>query len=243
MSMERSADGARAGRATQTNAFELFVGATTRAVRAPLVPEITLALAVSATDIFEAAEHLVRAEDERYPPYWAFAWPGGQALARYLLDHPATVRGRRVVDIGAGSGISAIAAALAGAADVLAADVDPAAEAAIGLNALANDVGVRTTREDLLGSVPEADVLLIGDLVYEPALATRVASFLSAAALADATVLLGDRTTAKRPPLTFELVAEYAAPVVPALPGNPFEAARVWRLLDRPGSRRRGNRP
>jgi predicted nicotinamide N-methyase len=223
--------------------FESFVRSATLPMRAQLVPEILLGLAADPTGIFVAAERLPRPEPECYPPYWAFAWPGGQALARYILDHPQGFSGRRVVDIGAGSGLSSIAAAMAGA-DVLAADVDPVSLVAIGLNARANGVRVAVTQEDLLGRIPEADVIMIGDLVYEPALATRVAAFLAEAAKTGVRVILADRTTAKRPPLAFDLLAEYAAPVVPALPGNPFEAARVWALAgSRRRDQRRGNRP
>lgn len=207
------------------------------------MPEIVLALAADPTGIFTAAERLPRAEADRYPPYWAFAWPGGQALARYILDHAQDFRGRRVVDIGAGSGLASIAAAMAGA-DVVAADVDPVSVVAIGLNARANGVPVGVTQEDLLGRIPDADLLIIGDLVYEPALATRVAAFLGEAARRSMPVILADRTTARRPPLAFDLLAEHAAPVVPALPGNPFEAARVWALAgSRRHDRRKGGRP
>ena len=116
------------------------------------------------------------------PPYWAFAWAGGQALARYLLDNPALVAGRRVLDLGSGSGLVAIAAAKAGAARVLAADIDALALAAIGLNAAANAVTLDTTADDLLAAPPGAfDVVLIGDLFYERPLAERVLAFAEAA--------------------------------------------------------------
>lgn len=210
--------------------IEEFVRANTAIMRTELVPEIELYLASDCTGIFQVAAAFER-PGERYPPFWAFAWPGGQALARHLLDHPEIVAGKRVADIGAGSGITSIAAAMAGAKSVLAADVDPLSVASIRRNAAANAVVLAVTADDVLGGVPDADVIVIGDLVYEPELATRVAGFLDAAALRGALVLFGDRTTAKRPPQEFELVVESDAPVVPELPGSPFERARVWRLI------------
>lgn len=209
--------------------IEAFVRAATEPMRAPLVPEIELRLAMDPHGIFQATETFGRA-GLRLPPYWAFAWPGGQAAARLLLDDPALVRGRRVLDIGAGSGIAAIAAAKAGAAAVLAADIDPLAATAIALNAIANAAVVDVTTRDVLGEAPDADVVLIGDLVYEPELGTRVASFLELAARGQARVLLADRTTAARPPLPFDLVVEHAAPVMPELIEAHFERARVWQL-------------
>lgn len=206
-----------------------FVRAQTTRIRVPLVPEIALRLALEPHGIFQTTETFER-EGERLPPFWAFAWPGGQAAARHIIDHPELARGRRILDIGSGSGIAAIAAALAGAADVLAADIDPLAAAAIALNAARNGVAVRITTADVLGDVPDADLVLIGDLVYEPALATRVAGFLEAAARHGRHVILADRTTARRPPLAFDLVAEHEAPVAPALIDVSFERARVWRL-------------
>lgn len=216
-----------------------FVREQTAPTPVPLVPEIALRLAAEPHGIFQATELFERA-GARLLPFWAFAWPGGQVAARHLLDHPETVRDRRVVDIGSGSGIAAIAAALAGAADVLAVDIDPLAIAAVELNAAGNGIAVRTTIDDVLGSVPDADLVMIGDLVYEPALATRVAGFLEAAARRGASVLLADRTTAHRPPLPFDLVAEHEAPVAPALIEAHIERARLWRLRVAAPSARRG---
>lgn len=216
-------------------AIEAFVRSATVVTVPPLVPEVRLRLAAEPHGIFQAAETFERPGD-RMPPFWAFAWPGGQATARYLLDRPEMVRGRRVIDIGAGSGIAAIAAAMAGAADVLAADVDPLAVAAIGLNAELNGVRVRATASDLLGILPAADLVLIGDLVYEPELASRVARCLEGLVHTSTVVLVGDRTTARRPPLPFDEIAEHAASVVPALTDAHFERARLWRL--RPSTRR-----
>lgn len=209
-----------------------------------LVPEITLALARDPTGIFEVAAAQADSGDgdagSWQPPYWAFAWPGGQAAARHILDGGTDVRGLRVLDIGAGSGLAAIAAAKVGAGSVLAADTDPMAVAAITVNAAANGVAVETTTADVLGEPPAADIVLIGDLVYEPALATRVAALLAAALRRGAMVLVADRTNARRPPVPLELVAVYDAPLTPALPAHPFEKASLWRLSPpRPHKRRR----
>ena len=160
-----------------------FIRANTELGRATLVPEIDLHLARDSHRIFQTAEGLERDPEERFPPYWAFAWPGGQAMARYILDNHALLAGRRVVDIGSGSGVGAIAAILAGAAHVLAADIDPIAEVAITMNAAANGLAghIETTTRDLLGQLPDADLVIVSDLVYEPELALRVGAFLELA--------------------------------------------------------------
>ncbi len=194
-----------------------------------LVPEIRLHLARDPTGIFAAIDDLERPGD-RYPPYWAFAWPGGQAMARLLLDRPEMVAGKRVLDIGSGSGIAAIAAALGSAAEVLAVDIDPLATMAVGLNAAANGVALATLTGDVLGDLPATDVVLIGDLVYEPELQTRVAATLEEARRQGLDVLIADRTSARRPPMALEAVAEYDASLTPPLPAHAFERARIWRL-------------
>jgi len=194
-----------------------------------LVPEIRLHLARDPTGIFAAIDALERPGD-RYPPYWAFAWPGGQAMARLLLDRPERVAGKRVLDIGTGSGIAAIAAARAGAARVLAVDIDPLATVAVELNAAANGVGLATLTGDVLGDLPAADVVLIGDLVYEPELQTRMAATLETARRQGLDVLIADRTSARRPPVALDALADYDAPLTPPLPAHAFERARIWRL-------------
>lgn len=217
---------------TAADPIAAFVHAHTVLASAALVPEIELCLAAEPHAIFQAAERAER-PGEQMLPFWAFAWPGGQAAARYLLDNPAVAAGRRVLDIGAGSGIASIAAAKVGAADVVASDIDHLAHAAIQINARANRVDVRATTRDVLGDPADADLVLIGDLVYEPWLATRVAAFLEAACDSGATVLLADRTTAGRPALPFDLLVEHEAPVTPQMTEAAFERARVWRLAGR----------
>jgi predicted nicotinamide N-methyase len=203
----------------------------------PLVPEVSLHLASDAREIFQARTEFAPSAD--WPPYWAFAWPGGQALARYLLDNAADVAGKTVLDIGSGSGIAGIAAKRAGARRVTTADPDPMAGIAIVLNARHNDAEIATSAEDALGSVPNADLVLIGDLVYEPDLATRVARFMEIARDAGTEVILGDRMTARRPPIAMTLLGDYAAPLTPVLEESHFERARVWRLDQRTGGGQR----
>lgn len=220
-------------------AFAQFIVGNSRIESAPLVPEIRLHVAADAQRIFETAEALARSPESRYPPYWAFAWPGGQALARYILDNPSLADGRRVVDIGSGSGIGAIAAALRGAHRVLAVDVDPVAERAIVLNAAVNGVAERigTSRRDLLGELPEADLVLISDLVYEPELALRVGAFLERASRAGIEVLLGDRQRTRQPTGRLTELARYAAALFPPLIDDEEEEGRVWRVTRQRPSR------
>lgn len=217
--------------------LETFIIRQTRPQRAALVPELVLRLAAEPRAIFDAVVGELP-EDQRLPPLWAFAWPGGQALARHLLDHPELVRDRRIVDIGAGSGIAAIAASRAGARHVLAADIDPVAAEAVQLNAATNGVTLDISTADLLGNAPAADLFLQADLVYDPDLATRVAAFLDGARQSGAHVLIADRVQSRRPPGALEQVAEYAAPLTPAIPELPFDKARLWRLADPLAARR-----
>ncbi len=206
-----------------------FIHAETTLLTPPLVPEIELNLARASRDIFRAAEQYER-PDDRWPPYWAFAWPGGQGLARFILDNPAIVAGRHVADVGAGSGLAAIAALKAGAAGAIAIDPDPLACAAIRINAAHNGVAVEAVLDDPLGSTPAVDLILIGDLVYEPELETRVTAFLEAALKRGTSVLFADRTTARRPKVDFVLQAEYTSPLMPALEDSHIEHSRVWLL-------------
>lgn len=217
--------------------YATFVRDHTLRREVPLVPEVALLLARDPYGIFQAREALDE-DAGPWPPFWAFAWPGGQGLARHILDHPALVAGRRVLDIGSGSGLTSIAAMLAGATSVLAADVDPLAEAAARANAELNGVEIATTTRDLLGRAPDTDLIVIGDLVYDPELYQRVSAFLDAARRRSVDILLGDRTTARRPASDLELLAEYGAPVVPELQEGWYERSRVFAL--RHGRRRRG---
>ncbi len=157
---------------------EAFIRAHTAPSRAPLVPEFTLHLASEITPIWQATEAWLAARDLA-PPYWAFAWPGGQALARHILDHPAAVAGRRVLDFAAGCGLAALAAARAGAV-VTAAEIDPLARAAIVLNARANGLAVGLAEGDVLEAAAAFDLILAGDVCYEAAMSRRVLAWLEA---------------------------------------------------------------
>lgn len=167
---------------------EEFITTNAALMAPPLVPEIKLHLATEVVPLWRATEEEL-AKIGVPPPYWAFAWAGGQALARYVLDNPQLVAGKRVLDIGAGSGLVAIAAAKAGAASVLAADIDAFACAAIRLNAAANHCAVVATQDDLIGATNEWDVILVGDLFYERPLAERLLKWLTPLSVP---ALLGD---------------------------------------------------
>jgi len=158
-----------------------FILANTLPNHAPLVPEITLHLASEITPIWHATEAWLAAHDVP-PPFWAFAWPGGQALARHVLDHPAAVAHRRVLDFAAGGGIAAIACALAGAASVEAAEIDLLAATAIRLNAAANDVPVTVLTGDIVGTPCRWDLILCGDVCYEAPMTAHILPWLAAMA-------------------------------------------------------------
>jgi predicted nicotinamide N-methyase len=209
---------------------EAFIRANTKLLSPPLVPEITLHLAEESLPIWQKTEEEL-GEMNVPPPYWAFAWAGGQALARNLLDHPQRVAGKRVLDLGSGGGLSAIAAMQAGAAAVLAADIDPMALAAIGLNAAANGVAIETTADDLLARAPAlVDAVLVGDLFYERALADRTLAFVEAAAACGALVLIGDPQRNYFPKDRFETIAEYRVPVTRDLEDAEIKTTAVWRF-------------
>ena len=207
-----------------------FILANTRLLAVPLVPEIRLHLAEESLPIWQKTEEELDAMNLP-PPYWAFAWAGGQALARYLIDNPALVAGRRVLDLGSGSGLAAVAAAKAGAAHVLAADIDALAVAAIKLNASANIVELEATSEDMLDAPPDGfDVLLIGDLFYERQLAGRVLAFADTAADRGALVLAGDPRRNYFPQNRFRQLALYPVPVTRELEDAEIKRSAVWRL-------------
>jgi predicted nicotinamide N-methyase len=200
-----------------------FVLANTRAVAVPLVPEITLRQ--TDDDPFALWE---RAGVE--VPFWAFAWAGGQALARYVLDHPDVVAGRRVLDLASGSGLVAVAAALAGASAVTATDVDPLAVLAIGVNAEANGVTVTALLADVLDSAGgEADVVLAGDVCYDVDMVRLVLPFLERAAARGALVLVGDPGREYFPRTGFERLAGYQVPATGRLESRDVTPTTVWR--------------
>ena len=207
-----------------------FILANTRLQTPPHTPELALRLADEITPIWRMTEEALE-QIGLPPPFWAFAWAGGQALARYILDHPQIVAGKRVIDFASGSGIVAIAAAKAGAAQVLAADIDPFCGAALAVNAEANGVSCDFTDADLLdGPPPPADVILAGDICYEKPLAARVLGWLGAARQAGAVVLIGDPGRSYFPREGLDKLAEYQVPTTRELEDMEVKKTAVWAL-------------
>jgi predicted nicotinamide N-methyase len=207
-----------------------FIAANTRLQAPPHTPELKLHLADEITPIWKLTEEELGAIGLP-PPFWAFAWAGGQALARYLLDHPGEVAGKRVVDFATGSGIVAIAAARAGADDVLAADIDGFCGAAVALNAAANGVAVRFTDANLLAAdPPAADVICAADVCYEKPLAEAVMAWLQQARAAGTRVLIGDPGRSYFPKSGLAKLAEYQVPTTRELEDMEVKRTAVWAL-------------
>lgn len=215
------------------DARRAFILANTKLERPPHTPELRLHLASEITPIWQMTEEAL-SEIGLPPPFWAFAWAGGQALARYLLDHPEEVAGKRVVDFAAGSGIVGVAAKMAGAARVLAADIDAFCGPAIALNAEANGVEVEFTDRDLLDDPPPAwaEVILAGDICYEKPLAERVTAWLKAAKAGGAAVLIGDPGRSYFPRQGLTKLAEYQVPTTRELEDMEVKKTAVWALPD-----------
>ncbi len=207
-----------------------FIAAQTVLVHPPLVPEITLHLASEITPIWQATE-VELAQLNLPPPYWAFAWPGGQALTRFLLDNPDWVKGKRVLDFASGSGLSAIGAARAGAARVEAAEIDAYASAAIALNARANNVAVDLVTEDLIGAEARWEIVLAGDVCYEKPMADRVTAWFRALAGRGVAVLMGDPGRAYLPSSGLVELARYQVPTTLELEDRKMRETIVWRLM------------
>jgi len=212
---------------------EDFIRRETTITAPSLIPEIRLHLASAVTPLWQATEETLEAVGLP-PPYWAFAWPGGQALARLLLDTPRWIEGRRVLDFAAGSGLVAISAARAGAARVAAAEIDPFAVAAIGLNAALNGVRVSVLVDDVLDAADNAegwDVVLAGDVCYEKPMAERVIGWLRRLAGKGTLVLLGDPGRAYLPSQGLAAVASFEVPTTLDLEDRTIRKTTVWRLL------------
>jgi len=229
-----------------------FIRAETRRLPVPLVPEIVLHLAEESLPIWQRTEEELGAAGLP-PPFWAFAWAGGQALARHVLDHPEIVRGKRVLDFASGSGLVAIAALKAGAASVEAAEIDPFAQAAIALNVaaqvaadVATDVTAHATADatasapdvtfsatilatDIIGKDAMWDVVLAGDIAYERDLSQRVFAWLEALAARGADVWIGDPGRSYLPREKLEKIAEYGVPVSRELEDAEIKRTAVWR--------------
>ena len=207
-----------------------FILANTRLQAPPHTPELQLHLADEVTPIWRLTEEEL-GEMGLPPPFWAFAWAGGQALGRYLLDHRAEVAGKRVIDFATGSGIVAIAAMKAGAVGMLAADIDPFCAAAVSLNAEANGVAVAFTGADLLGAPPPAtDLILAADICYEKPMAEAVMAWLGEASAAGARVLIGDPGRAYFPKSGLVKLAEYRVPTSRELEDSEIKRTAVWTM-------------
>jgi predicted nicotinamide N-methyase len=207
-----------------------FIRANTAVATPPLVPEIRLHLATEITPIWQASEDML-ARGNVPPPFWAFPWAGGQALARHVLDHRRIVAGKRVLDFGAGSGLVAIAAARAGAAAVAAAEIDDFAAAAIALNAALNGVAVAVETADLIGTAGAAwDVVLVGDMCYEQPLAERLTVWLRALAGDGVAVLLGDPGRSYVPTSGLTKLARYTVPTSRELEDRESRDGVIWRV-------------
>jgi predicted nicotinamide N-methyase len=208
-----------------------FIRAQTRLLPVPHAPEISLHLADEATELWQKTEDEL-GEIGLPPPFWAFAWAGGQALARYLLDHREWVAGKTVLDFASGSGLVAIAAAMAGASRVEACDIDAFSAAAMAVNARANGVVLTPRLENLIGRDEGWDVVLAGDVSYERDMAEAVTGWLEHLARRGALVLIGDPGRAYLARERLESLAEYRIPVTRALEDCEIKKSQVWKFKD-----------
>jgi predicted nicotinamide N-methyase len=206
-----------------------FIRENTRVLAPSHIPELRLCLADDAVALWEMTEEQL-GELGLPPPFWAFAWAGGQALARYVLDNPETVRGQGVLDVASGSGLVAIAAMKAGASSAIAVDIDAFAAHAAKLNAGLNEVTVETSDADPVGAPTNADVILVGDLFYDRDLAPRVLDWLIALQRDGKRVLIGDPGRTYLPRDKLEQIAAYDIPVTRALEDAEVKRAAVWKV-------------
>ena len=216
-------------RLTPANAPD-FIAANTRLQAVPHAPEISLWLADEITPLWRLTEEEL-GEMGLPPPFWAFAWAGGQALARWLLDHPDQVAGQRVIDLATGSGLVAVAAMKAGAASVLAADIDPFCAAAVAANARSNGVEIAFTDANLLDAPPPpVDLICAGDVFYEKPMAEAVMVWLKQAQANGTRVIVGDPGRTYFPKSGLTLLAEYTVPTTRELEDQEVKRSRVWSL-------------
>ena len=210
---------------------EAFIRANTRLRLVPLVPEIEIFVADEAVPLWQKTEEELN-EAGLPPPFWAFAWAGGQALARYVLDNAALVRGKRVLDLASGSGLVAIAAMKAGAREVTSADIDRFAGVAAQINAQANAVALAICADDLLRSASDEqwDVVLAGDIFYERDTAELAFAFLARQARGGATILIGDPGRSYLPKDKLKHLAEYHVPVTRELEDAEIKRTSVWTI-------------
>ncbi len=209
---------------------EAFILANTALLAPPHVPEIMLRLADESHSLWLKTEEEL-AEIGLPPPFWAFAWAGGQGLARYVLDNPATVRGKRVLDFATGSGLVAIAALMAGADHATGSDIDPFCSAAVALNSAANKVVVEFSGKDLIGYDDGWDVVLAGDVFYSKPFADALVPWFEKLVTRGATVLVGDPGRAYLPKDRIENLAVFQVPVTRDLEDAEVKRTTVWRFM------------
>lgn len=208
-----------------------FIAAHTRVTSPPLVPELKLFLADEITPLWRATERYFSNTNIK-PPFWAFAWPGGIALARHILDHPDLCKDKRVLDFASGSGIVALAAARAGAVCVTAADIDPVAHVAIAMNAELNKVSLLHEKSDIIGrAVEDCDLILAGDFCYEWPMAGYAVEWLRAAAAAGREVLFADPARPHAPRLGIEEIAHFTIPTTREVEDSDSKRTTIYRLL------------
>ena len=207
-----------------------FIRSNTVPAPVPFVPEVILFQAEEPIELWEKTEAL---GEQQPPPFWAFAWAGGQALARHVLDDPGLVEGRSVLDLATGSGLVAVAAAKAGGSPVTANDIDPYSLAAAEANALVNGVKVRTVEDDLLDTDDRYGVVLAGDVFYSREMAARVLPFLRRAVDRGSLVLIGDPGRAYLPSEGLIKRASYDVPVIESLESVSIRHTTVWQLSNR----------
>ena len=224
-----AAEGGIAGQDAAKNDASAFILANTQPARAPLVPEFTLRLATEITPIWQATEDWL-AQRNIAPPFWAFAWPGAQAIARTLLDAPARAAGRRVLDFAAGCGLAALAAARAGAACVEAAEIDTLAVTAIGLNAAANGVAVHTLDADVVGQACRWDLIVCGDVCYEAPMTRHILPWLRRMADAGAEVWIADPGRAYLPQGGLLLLATFDVPTSVELEDRTVRRTSIYQV-------------
>ncbi len=207
-----------------------FITTNTMISAAPLVPEIALYLATEITPIWHATETFLHTEGLS-PPFWAFAWPGSQALARHILDHPALVVGRRVLDFAAGGGLAAIACAKAGAESVEAAEIDHLAAEATRLNAMMNGVSITTTARDIVGETNRWDLILCGDVCYEAPMTSHILPWLRRMSQCGAEVWIADPGRAYLPTDGLVPFATYAVTTTLELEDRTTRDTRLLRMV------------
>ena len=207
---------------------EAFISRVTAILAPPLLPELRFHLAEETVALWSQTEEVLE-EQGLPPPFWAFAWAGGQALGRYILDRPEIVAGKRVLDFASGGGMAGIAAARAGAAQVVASELDPFAIVAITLNAALNNCPIEVRHEDVTQTDADWEVILAGDVFYEKRAAETINTWLTARHRRGTAVLIGDPGRSFLPVDSLEKLAEYDVPVTRDLEDREVRHAKVWR--------------